>query len=648
MCGMTGFLDFRQSMDREVMESACQRMADALVHRGPDDHGVWTDASAGVALGHRRLSILDLSPLGRQPMTSASGRYVVSFNGEIYNFLELRRELAGQRFRGASDTEVMLAAFEEWGVPASLRSFNGMFALAVWDTEAHVLWLARDRFGEKPLYYGHVGHALVFGSELKAVRRFPGFAADVDRGALTQYIRFGYVPADTCILRGMRKLPPATFLRIAQEADVDAAPWPYWSIEEVAREGILHPFVGTDEDAIGELDALLHRAVALRMVSDVPLGALLSGGIDSSTIVAMMCSGTGRRVRTFTIGSDDPALDEAKSARRIAAHLGTEHTELQLHPGDALAVIPKLPLLYDEPFADPSQIPTFLVCELARRSVTVALSGDGGDELFGGYNWYAAAEARWRKVRSIPAPLSSLASALLGSGVTPAVDRAVGRALSLLPAALRARLPGNLVAKLVEAASITEFSDLFLSFQSAWSAPSAVTGATEPAHRAFQTKPPELDDVTARMMCTDLLAYLPDDILVKLDRAAMGVSLETRVPMLDPDVARFAWSLPKRLKRSHGPGKVLLRKVLSRHVPPALFDGPKKGFVVPLGAWLRGPLRDWAESHLSDERLRRDGFFEPNLVRRKWSEHLAGMRNSESAVWSVLMFQAWCAEWGGD
>jgi asparagine synthase (glutamine-hydrolysing) len=647
MCGVTGFLDFGRTMSAEVQARTCRRMADALAHRGPDDQGVWTDPASGVALGHRRLAILDLTQLGHQPMTSESGRYVVSYNGEIYNFAALREELAGHQFRGTSDTEVLLAAFEEWGVEAALPRFNGMFAVALWDARDRALWLARDRFGEKPLYYGRIGHKLVFGSELKAVRAFPGFEPEIDRGALTQFLRFGYVPGAACIFRGMRKLPPASYLRIATESDIGVAPSTYWSLEAVAREGALHPFRGSDEEGVRELEALLTRAVKLRMVADVPLGAFLSGGIDSATVVAMMQVDATQRLRTFTIGLDDEELNEADDAKRIAQHLGTDHTELYVSSADAQSIIPRLPALYDEPFADPSQIPTYLVSSLARRSVTVALSGDGGDELFGGYNWYFGAEARWRRLRELPPGLRRAGAAIARLGRGPGLDQVLGRALRSLPASARARLPGELLPKLLDLISVTDSSEVFLAFQSAWTSPSAVTGVVEPAHPVFQIGPPQLDDFTARMMCTDLLAYLPDDILVKVDRAAMGVSLETRVPLLDPEVARFAWSLPKRLKVGGGTGKLLLREVLARHVPRALFEGPKRGFTIPIASWLRGPLRDWAESQLSAERLRSDGFFEPAALRRKWAEHLSGMRNSEAAVWYALMFQAWFASWGG-
>ncbi len=644
MCGVTGFLDFSRAMSGEALADTCGHMADALKHRGPDDRGVWVDAVAGIALGHRRLSILDLSPLGHQPMTSGSGRYVATYNGEIYNFVKLQRDLASHPLRGRSDTEIMLAAFDEWGVEASLPRLNGMFALAVWDTRERTLWLARDRFGEKPLYYGRVGRALVFGSELKAVRRFPGFASRVNRGALTQMLRFGYVPTPSCIFDGMHKLPAATSLRIASEDDIEAPPVAYWSLEDVARQGGEHPLTGTAGDAADELDGLLRTAVQLRMMADVPLGAFLSGGIDSSTVVAMMQTSTGRRVRTFTIGFTEATYNEATDARAVATHLGTDHTELYVQPADAQAVIPLLPTLYDEPFADSSQIPTFLVSRLARQGVTVALSGDGGDELFGGYNRYFWGESVWRWLNAIPRPARALLARALRSGRAPRVDVAIELLQRFLPSQVRVRAPGDLLSKLAQLLSVQSSDELFYGLVSSWKDPASVTGVPEPVHVLLQTDPPKLDDFAARMMCADGLTYLADDILVKVDRAAMGVSLETRVPFLDPEVTRFAWSLPKHMKMTRGSGKILVRDVLARYVPRPLFERPKMGFGVPVGQWLRGPLHDWGESLLSEQRLRREGFLDPRPVRTKWADLLAGRRNALSPVWTVLMFQAWLGQ----
>jgi asparagine synthase (glutamine-hydrolysing) len=644
MCGLAGFVDFGRGMAPDAQRAVCGRMADALAHRGPDDRGVWTDPDAGIALGHRRLSILDLSPLGHQPMASESGRYVVSYNGEVYDFEALREELSGHNFRGRSDTEVILAAFEEWGVEAALPRFNGMFALAVWDTRERALWLARDRFGEKPLYYGRVGRSLVFGSELKALRAFPNFPRDIDRGALAQLMRFGYVPAPGCIFNRMRKLPAASFLRIASEDDVLRTPSPYWSIENIATRGLAEPFRGSDGDAVEALDALLRRSIKLRMVSDVPLGAFLSGGIDSSVIVAMMQRAATSRVKTFTIGFEDAAFNEAESAKAIAKHLGTDHTELYVTAEEARAVIPRLPSLYDEPFADSSQVPTFLVAQLARTQVTVALSGDAGDELFGGYNRYVWAEDVWGYLGRLPRS----GRAVLATGIEAVSPSALDRAFSILdgilPRPLKHRTPGDKLHKLAGVLGAETPDDLYLRLASTWKEPDEIVIGKEPSHAVLQDRPPALSSFIDRMMCADTLTYLPDDILVKVDRAAMGVSLETRVPLLDPEIARFAWSLPMTLKLREGNGKWILREVLARYVPRALFERPKMGFAMPIDSWLRGPLRDWAEAALSEARLCSEGYFRSEPIRQRWKEHLSGRKNWQDRLWPVLMFQAWLEE----
>ena len=641
MCGLAGFQDFGHTLTDDARAAVCGAMADALAHRGPDDRGVWTDAASGIALGHRRLSVVDLSPLGHQPMTSASGRYVITYNGEVYNFGDLRRELADYPFRGRSDTEVIVAAFEAWGIPAALARFNGMFALAVWDTHDRVLWLARDRFGEKPLYYGRVGRAIVFGSELKALRAYPGFRADVDRASLGQMMRFGYVPAPRSIFQGVRKLPAASYLRIASETDVTRdAPSTYWSYETIAREGIAQPYAGTDDEALNDLDELLRRTVQQRMVSDVPLGAFLSGGIDSSTVVAMMQAAETNKVRTFSVGFEEAAFDEAASARVVAAHLGTDHTELYVTAREAQAVIPRLPSLYDEPFADSSQIPTFLVAELARAHVTVALSGDGGDELFGGYNRYVWAPTVWRRLGPVPQVARRVLASCARMANPARVDQVFAVMAPALPARLRQRTPGDKLHKLAQVLPATSADDLYLRLAATWNDPSElVLGSSS----ASAVSVPALDDFVDRMMCADAMTYLPDDILVKVDRAAMGVSLETRVPLLDAELARFAWSLPHRLKIRQGHGKRILRDVLARYVPRELFERPKMGFAVPIDSWLRGPLRDWAESLLDAARLRREGYFHPEPIRRRWAEHLSGRANWQNHLWPVLMFQAWSA-----
>ena len=643
MCGFVGFVEARGEMPRERLASLAARMAGTLHHRGPDDHGTWADESAGIALGHRRLSILDLSPEGHQPMVSAGGRYVVAFNGEIYNFPLLRTELEGRgtRFRGHSDTEVLLAAVEAWGVRAALERFVGMFAFALWDREARTLSLCRDRMGEKPLYYGWAGNAFLFGSELKALRAHPGWRGEVDRGALALFARHNHVPAPYSIYRGVRKLVPGTFLTLRLPAEPATLPEPeaYWSLADAVRAGRADPFRGSGAEAADALEGLLRDAVAGQMLADVPLGAFLSGGVDSSAVVALMQAQSAARVRTFTIGFHEPGYDEAEHARAVAAHLGTDHTELYVAPEQAMELIPSLPEVYDEPFADSSQLPTLLVSRLARRNVTVSLSGDAGDELFGGYNRYFVGRNVWRGIGWAPAGLRRAISSGVHAFPPAAWDRA-GRAL---PARLRQPQLGDRVRKLAEVLAAPDPQAIYTRLISHWPHPEAlVPGAAHlPTAVTDGSGWPPLRDFTEWMMYVDSVSYLPDDILVKVDRAAMAASLETRVPFLDHRVVEFAWRLPLRYKVRGGVGKWVLRQVLYRHVPRALIERPKQGFGVPLDAWLRGPLRDWAESLLDERRLREDGFFDPRPIRARWREHLEGRRNWQAALWCVLVFQSW-------
>jgi asparagine synthase (glutamine-hydrolysing) len=643
MCGIAGFWSGEGAPGAEL-EALGRRMGMALSHRGPDGSGEWAEPEAGLLLAHRRLSILDLSPEGAQPMVSGSGRYVMSFNGEVYNFGELRRELeqGGARFRGHSDTEVMLAAFDAWGVQPAVRRFVGMFAFALWDRRERTLSLVRDRLGIKPLFYGWCGRTLLFGSELKALTAHPAFSAGVDRGALALLLRHDCVPAPYSIYQGIFKLPPGTVLTLRSAAERNAEPAAFWSAREVAERGAANPFGGSDQEAVDELDGLLREAVRLRMIADVPLGAFLSGGVDSSTVVALMQAQSERPVRTFSVGFHDEGYDEAGQARAVAAHLGTDHTELYVSPQDALAVVPRLPEMFDEPFADSSQIPTFLVSRLARQQVTVSLSGDGGDELFGGYNRHVWGPRVWRRMAPLPLPLRRAAARALTARTPESWDRLYGRAERVLPAALRQRTPGYKLHKLAGVLGSGSAEEMYRRLASHWRNPPAVVpGAVEPPTALTDSSRwAAVPGVAETMMFLDLVTYLPDDILTKVDRASMAVSLEARVPLLDHRVVEFAWRLPLRMKLREGEGKWVLRRVLDRYVPRELVERPKMGFAVPLAAWLRGPLRDWAEALLDPRVLRTGGFFDPAPVRKAWAEHLSGADRGE-ALWDVLMFQAW-------
>ena len=647
MCGFAGFLNNSRSHGDEALRDLVLRMADTLGHRGPDDRGAWTDAEAGIALGFRRLAILDLTPEGHQPMVSACGRYVTIFNGEIYNFRELRKELAGgpaPPFRGHSDTEVLLAAIARWGLLRAVERFVGMFAFAIWDRRARRLHLVRDRVGEKPLYYGWMGETFLFGSELKALRTHHDCRGEVDRAVLAAYAQLGYVPGPHCIYEGLSKLTPGTILTVdpSRPGQLPASE-PYWNARQVAMAGLSDPFRGSDSEAIDHLDTLLRDAVARQMVADVPLGAFLSGGIDSSTIVAMMQAQSPRPVETFTIGFHEEGYDEAAHAKAVAAHLGTRHTELYVTSNEAMGVIPALPTLYDEPFSDASQIPTFLVSQLARKSVTVSLSGDGGDELFGGYARYLQLENIWKLLRRFPRATRKGLAATLQAVPLSAWDR-LSRLLR--PALLRRQLGqyvnGRRVHRFAHLMShANSHFDIYTIMMRNGGLDSPVLQSDEPRTRFSEQSSWEIDGAIPSVMLLDLLTYLPDDILVKVDRASMGVSLESRAPLLDHRVVEFAWKLPMSMKVRRGQGKWLLRKVLDRYVPRELVERPKMGFGVPLAAWLRGPLRPWAEDLLGEDRLRREGYFDPAVLRRRWSEHLSGRRDWCSFLWTALMFQAW-------
>lgn len=651
MCGFSGF--FQRQASSVPLSDSVRRMTDRIHHRGPDDAGVWFDEALGLALGHRRLSVIDLSPAGHQPMLSAAGRYVIAFNGEIYNHLTLRQQLvdagAAPVWRGHADTETLLACFEAWGVEKTLRATVGMFAIALWDRQEKVLTLARDRMGEKPLYFGWQGETFLFGSELKALKAHPDFLGEVDRDALTLLLRHNCIPAPLSIYQGISKLMPGHFLRLSlanSDAPRRTSSQPYWRLNDAVEQGIQHPFAGSEAEAIALLERQLSASIADQMLADVPLGAFLSGGVDSSTIVALMQAQSQRPVRTFTIGFDESGYDEARHAKAVAEHLGTEHVELYVRPEDALRVIPKLPAIYCEPFSDSSQIPTFLVSQLARQHVTVALSGDGGDELFGGYNRYLAARKVWGKLQRLPGGARHVAARLLHTLSPAAWDRLFELARPVLPRRFHLATPGDKAHKLADVLALSDSHAFFRQLTSHWKDPAGVVlGAHEPQTLLSDARAwPQTDCFEHAMMAMDAQTYMADDILVKVDRAAMANSLETRVPMLDHRVVELAWRMPLNLKIRDGQGKWLLRQVLYRHVPKALIERPKMGFGIPLDSWLRGPLRDWAEDLLDESKLKDQGYFRPEPIRRVWGEHVSGRRNWQHHLWDVLMFQAWLQE----
>jgi len=632
MCGLTGFLT-QQTRPEPELQAALARMTATLTHRGPDSEGLWLEQ--GMALGHRRLAIVDLSPAGHQPMVSRCGRYVLAFNGEIYNHLTLRRELPAQDWRGHSDTETLLAAVGHWGLQGTLPRLVGMFAIALWDRELRELQLARDRLGEKPLYYGSLpGGDFVFGSELKALRQHPDWQGRIDRSALALYMRHNVVPGAHCIHAGLHKLLPAHWLRLrAGQAPQTGC---YWNLPALAAQG---PQAWAPEDAVQRLGELLDQALMGQRVADVPLGAFLSGGVDSSTVVARLQALSDRPVHSFAIGFEQAHLNEAEHAKAVAAHLGTTHTEFYVGSADALALIPQLPQLYDEPFADSSQIPTHLVARLAQREVRVALSGDGGDELFAGYNRYVLAARVWRHLARLPLSLRRWAARCVLAQPPARLDR-LGRCIG------RANL-GDQLHKAAEAVlPATDAMAMYRALVSHWPDPGAlVLGAQEGASWLDAGRLPALPQVVDAMALADQMSYLPDDILVKVDRAAMAVGLETRVPLLDHRIVEFAWQLPLSLKLREGQSKWVLRQLLYRQVPRALIERPKQGFAVPLDAWLRGPLRDWAEALLEPGRLRAAGLLDAERVQRHWQEHLSGRRNWQYRLWDVLMFEAWREHW---
>ena len=649
MCGIAGLFDATARRSDDALKDIASQMAGHLRHRGPDDGGVWSDAAGGVGFGFRRLAIIDITPAGHQPMVSDDGRHVIVFNGEIFNAEEIRADLARSNgtptggWRGHSDTEVLLQACAHFGIAGAVERTIGMFAFAVWDRQTRKLTLARDRMGIKPLYWAQFGHQFMFGSELKALRAHPDFHAEMDQTSLGDYFRYAYVPAPRSIYRNTHKLPPGHMLIIGE--DGKAAVVPYWDLRKIASEG--QRFAASNkispEEAADKLESLMLDSVRRRMISDVPLGAFLSGGIDSSTVVAMMQAQSDRPVKTFTIGFHEAGYNEATHARHVAAHLGTEHTELYLEPDDALNLVPHIPDWFDEPFADASQLPTYLVSHLTRKHVTVALSGDGGDELFAGYFRYdwGARFNRWRGV--VPRPLRQAAAA----GILSVPVETWDNLARFIPAVSRLPTMGHKLHKLAGLLNEKNADGIYRRLVSFWHDPSELlTNSPEPDGMLWdESLAEDIPDFASRMQYLDCVTYLVDDILTKVDRTSMAVSLEARVPLLDHRLVSYIWSLPPDLKLRGGVSKWLLRQVLYRYVPRELVERPKMGFGVPIHEWLRGPLRDWAENLLDEKRLIREGILKPGPIRRKWQQHLSGERDWQYDLWVILMFQAWREKW---
>ena len=625
MCGIVGFLQSEVFTSSENTQQCLQSMTDSIIYRGPDSEGRWYDLDDQIALGHRRLAILDLSESGHQPMLSDDDRYVMAFNGEIYNHLEIRQEIESAIptiiWKGHSDTETLLKAIQVFGWEETLQKLVGMFAIALWDQQQKELTLARDRMGEKPLYWGWSGETVLFGSELKALKAHPAFNAEIDRDALALLFRYNYIPAPYSIYSGIEKLLPGHFVKIKiGQTREEVSPISYWSLKETVEKGVSAPFIGSDAEAIDLLEHTIKHSLLGQMAADVPLGAFLSGGVDSSTIVALMQAESNKPIKTFAIGFDEPGYNEAEYAKAVAEHLGTEHTEFYVTAKDALEVVPLLSSIFCEPFADSSQIPTYLVSKMAKQHVTVALSGDAGDELFGGYNTYQLLPKIWKMVSPLPTPVRKLASKLLSG----------------LP------MPEKLL-KLVEVLPVNNRAEFYNLVISHWkNAEQLVIGAKKvPAALTDKSQWSNVDSFEEWMMSIDAQQYMIDDILVKVDRAAMANSLEVRVPMLDHRVVELAWQLPLNMKIRDKSGKWVLREVLYKYVPKELIERPKKGFSIPLAQWLRGPLREWAEPLLAEKRLIEEGYFYPDKIRQAWQEHLQGKKDNSSKLWGVLMFQSW-------
>lgn len=645
MCGIAGFLIHGNQKTNFSFD--IQNMMNKISHRGPDDEGFWIDEKSRIALGHRRLSILDLTKAGHQPMHSDCSRYVLIFNGEIYNHLKIRENLQSlneqkvTHWRGSSDTETLLAAIAEWGIKKTLRNCVGMFSIAIWDKKKKLLTLARDRLGEKPLYYGWHKDTFMFGSELKALRSHPHFIDEIDRSSLTLFLRYNYVPSPFSIYKGIKKLTPGNFVQVSLD-DKSNSVIPYWSLEEIAIKGQNNTLNLSDDEACNLLNKSLGDAVEQQQVADVPLGAFLSGGVDSSLIVSLMQDRSTRPVKTFSIGFSESDFNEAKYAKAVAKHLGTDHSELYVSPAEAISVIPDLPIFYDEPFADSSQIPTFLVAKMASKDVKVSLSGDGGDELFGGYNRYVWSRSIYKKTNWLPKSSLNLISSAIQSVSPDNWDKFNNLCTSVLPTKFRTSQMGDKMHKVASIMDFNSYWELYHGLVSQWSNPLdiVINGDESKMHPISKGIQSFDSDIEHFMMFADSKTYLPDDILCKVDRASMAVGLETRVPLLNHNIVELSWQLPLNMKIRDGKSKWLLRELLSRYVPNSLINRPKQGFALPIASWLRGPLREWAEELLDESRIKNEGYFNPEPIQNAWKDHLNG-KNMQNKLWGILMFQAW-------
>lgn len=643
MCGLVGFFE----PNNRDYDKTIRSMAKAISHRGPDADAYWIEQDKGLVFGHRRLSIIDLSECGIQPMHSSSGRYTIIYNGEVYNYKPIKDELEqlGAKFRGHSDTEVMLESFEQWGVTKSLSKFNGMFAFALWDSKEEILHLSRDRLGIKPMYYGWQKKAFLFGSELKAFRKHPEFQGEIDTSSLALFFRHNYIPAPYSIYNGIYKLPAGTLLSIPYKSlhyrDTDQhQPKAFWSLKSTFMDA--QPLKLTNEQLLVELKSLLSDSVRLRMIADVPVGAFLSGGIDSSTVVALMQEHTSR-AKTFSIGFLEEGFNEANYAKQVASILGTDHTELYVTPEEAQSVIPRLPEVYDEPFSDSSQIPTYLVSELTRKHVTVSLSGDGGDELFAGYSRYYAAEKIWNSVKFLPSPIRKIVGTLITTLPPSAWDRVFNVGKSFTPSFLSFHYPGEKTHRMAQLIQQTNFPEFYRKLISHWEPESILTKKISEPKTVYNSNLELLSSLSHQklMSYTDAAQYLPDDLLTKVDRASMAHSLEARVPLLDHRVVEFSATVSQSFKYRENKSKWPLRKILYEYLPRELVDRPKMGFSVPVDQWLRGPLKEWASDLLSENEIKKHNLINFDLVDRKWQEHLSAKRNWMYYLWDVLMFQAW-------